>query len=755
MNKQILILVFMFTAWVVSTSQAVAVQVYDTGRSIKVLDTDGEGLPGARISFTCIDSCENSGNKTISLIADKEGTSSVPYYGSVKLEISYLGYKSIVDTLASDIDEAAYRLQLHEYLTGDIITTAQFAPVQSADAVQKVKIISEERIERQGAFSLREVLMAEAGIQVNQDGITGTGISINGISGQNIKILIDGVPIVGRIDGQIDISQINLSNIERIEIIEGPVSALYGSDALGGVVNLITKKGTNEELDFYLNSRHETIGGEVFQAHEGIYNLDAGLGFKVSDVDMRLSGGRNFFGGLESETGTRRQIWNPKEQYMADLSASYPISEKGRLSFLSSFFNETLINKGNVIEPFGETAFDDYFYTDRLQSSLQYQGEALWGGQLNTVLSYSYFNRIRSNEIKNLVTLESRPVNDPTQHDTTVFDNVMFRTFYSFPKTDFGTELRLGLELNHDRAVGERIGESGDQEVQDYSALISLSQEWGDLTVVPALRLIQNSLYEAPLVPSVSAQYKLGDFNIRSSMATGFRAPSLKELYLLFVDVNHNVVGNPNLRAETSINFSFNLDYQTMLGKANDLAVLKFGPKVFYNRISDMISLNMDANDPTLYSYFNLDDFTSQGAGLEVSFLNDDLSINSSVIVIGRSSSLAEGILYTPEVDLNASYSFGESGYSLSMNGKYTGVRPFYVNVSDEILQYEIPDFINLDMSGTYQLTDDMNVILGARNLLNVTSLDTGVSQGGVHSSGSSSTPISWGRSFYLGFSYN
>jgi outer membrane receptor for ferrienterochelin and colicins len=72
--------------------------------------------------------------------------------------------------------------------------------------------------------------------------VYGSSVSINGISGEGVKILVNGVPMVGRIDGKIDISQINLTNVERIEIVKGPQSVIYGTDALGGVINIITKE---------------------------------------------------------------------------------------------------------------------------------------------------------------------------------------------------------------------------------------------------------------------------------------------------------------------------------------------------------------------------------------------------------------------------------------------------------------------------------------------------------------------------------
>merc|ERR1711965_356759 len=92
------------------------------------------------------------------------------------------------------------------------------------------------------AVTLKDVLVNQNNIRVAQDNVLGSSMSLQGMSGQNIKILIDGIPVIGRLNGNIDISQINLNTIERIEIIEGPLSVNYGTDALAGTINLISQK---------------------------------------------------------------------------------------------------------------------------------------------------------------------------------------------------------------------------------------------------------------------------------------------------------------------------------------------------------------------------------------------------------------------------------------------------------------------------------------------------------------------------------
>ncbi|GAB5466183.1 MAG: hypothetical protein Kapaf2KO_16190 [Candidatus Kapaibacteriales bacterium] len=682
--------------------------------------------------------------------------STIPFYGPVVIKTSYMGYKSKLDTIRSSESNLSVYLESFEFYSDEIVTTADFTGVNSSDAIQKIRVIGKDRIEKQNAFSLRELLTQEAGIQVSQDGILGTGVSINGVSGENVKIMIDGVPLVGRLDGNIDISQINMSNVERVEIIEGPMSALYGSDALGGVINIITKQQRSEDIDFSLNTRHEAVGGDFLMPHDGIYNFDASIGFEFLETDFRLNGGRNFFGGFDLDESQRSQAWNPKEQYFVDFSAGYSIGNKSRIKLQSNFFNETLIDYGNLIQPFEITAFDNHFLTNRWMSSLNFESTELGGNPLITTLSYSRFDRTRINYVKNLENLSQTPSADMSAHDTTVFDNIMLRTFYTLPEFSEHISIQTGFEGNLDNAYGERI-ENGGQEIVDLAGFVSTSFNFSGFEIQPAARFIYNSLYEAPIIPSLNLKYSFDDVILRGSVAQGFRAPSIKELYLLFVDVNHNIIGNSNLQAENSVSANLNVDWQTLSGSLDNPWLLKISGRGFYNQINDMITLAMDANDPQLFSYFNLDNFTSVGAGINSSLFYSDFQVNTDFVVIGRTNSLTGNDLhFTPEATLGLTYTYKPWGITASTNTKYTGTMPLFVTgQSGEIENGFMQDFTMTDLSLAYKVYEGWSINAGVRNLFDVQNLQSSVqAQGGVHSSGSSSQAFAWGRSLYFGFSF-
>lgn len=223
------------------------------------------------------------------LVTDSMGVFTIPTvfdkYSLIQLKIEFIGFESIVDKIKPTISKT-YFLETDIYLLNEVVITGQITPTMIDESVHQVRVITAEKIQDQGAVTLRDVLQNETNIRVSQDNILGTSMSIQGISGQNVKILIDGVPVIGRLGGNIDLSQINLQNIERIEIIEGPLSVNYGTDALAGTINLITKKIQKNKHELTISEYYESVGQ---------HNFSLQYGFQKNHHKIFLLVGRNNF----------------------------------------------------------------------------------------------------------------------------------------------------------------------------------------------------------------------------------------------------------------------------------------------------------------------------------------------------------------------------------------------------------------------------------------------------------------------------
>ncbi|NJK87275.1 MAG: TonB-dependent receptor plug domain-containing protein [Bacteroidales bacterium] len=197
--------------------------------------------------------CVESENEKNYCVSEFSGTFSfTPNYPSV-IAISALGYKTHLDTLLSQSDTVIF-LQPSVFDLDEVIFTGQVSPRKSEQSVYKVTVMNRQEIEQKAAQNLSGLLNNELNINLSQQGVLGKTLSINGLSGEHIKILVDGIPVSGRQNGIIDLDQLNLNSIDHIEIIEGPLSVLYGSNALGGVINLITRKKSDDKFSAGLKS---------------------------------------------------------------------------------------------------------------------------------------------------------------------------------------------------------------------------------------------------------------------------------------------------------------------------------------------------------------------------------------------------------------------------------------------------------------------------------------------------------------------
>ena len=251
----------------------------------------------------------------------------------------------------------------------EVVVTGQFEPQSVSKSVFQVKTIPLEKISSKGAVRLQDVLNTELNIRFSQDlALGGSNLTMQGLAGQNVKILIDGVPMIGRqgTSNEVNINQINVNTIERIEIIEGPMSVVYGADALAGVINIITKKSIESKVDLSLLLHEESVGDE-YGWQEGIHNEAIGIGFAKDKFHIRADLARNFFGGWQGNAETRDKQWHPKTQYLASLTTGYNW-EKSNVYYRGDYLNEDIYNPGQFIN--GE-AIDQHYITNRQMHQAQ------------------------------------------------------------------------------------------------------------------------------------------------------------------------------------------------------------------------------------------------------------------------------------------------------------------------------------------------------------------------------------------------
>lgn len=655
----------------------------------------------------------------------------------------------------------------------DVVVTAQYAPTDSRQAMHPIRSIGREVIEQRGAVTLDQLLDQELNIRINQDLILGSSLSLQGVSGQNVKIMIDGVPVIGRVGDDIDLSQINLANIERVELVEGPMSVHYGTNALGGVINLISRKSQLNRYDIGLDAQYESAGR---------CNLSGRLGARLTDrLLLQLNGGYNTFDGFnvvepEEETAQRTFQWNPKDQWFANAMLRYNFNDDRQLRYSVSWFDEKISNLGAVRRPqFKPYAFDDFYYTQRLDQALHYEGSFADNLYWNITSGFNSFRR-QKNTLR--LDLESDDTSEvPGQQDTTEYRALVFRPVLASRFADSRLNFQAGLDINYENGRGQRFadpeaGRARYSEIADYAAFATLRY-----TPLEALHLelgaraAYNTRFDAPVVPSFHLRYEWSPrWQVRASYARGFRSPSIKELFFYFVDASHYIIGNPDLQAELSDNFQLSLNGEYRWGDQQ----LEASVTGFYNDIRqkielfDFVTQNGEivpsaALDTvtTQYAYFNQERFRVLGANLRLNYRWKNLEAGLGLAPTGRYNPLSESEAvptYTWAAELNAqlSYRFPEIGLQAAFFLRHNDrLLRFYQALNDEgdavVRQSVLDGFTLADFTLRQSLWNErLQLSGGIKNLFDVRNVLLTGAAGGAHSGGGGVSPVAIGRNFFL-----
>ena len=281
------------------------------------------------VAFAHVVLTDFEGKSSITLVSDMEGKVSVALEEAQLISISALGYHLLFDTIRPG-EKKKLLLQATTYNMDEVVVTGQYTPQAVDKSIFRVKVIGAKTIGQKASNNLGELMAGELNIRTSFDGALGSRITLQGLGGEHIKFLVDGVPLIGRMNGNIDLGQLNLYNVKQIEVIEGPMSVIYGSNALAGVINIITKESDQMRYTANAASYLESVG---------VYNFNADISASRNKWSGSVAAARNFFDGYNPDADSRSKRWKPKRQYNADANISYR-SKDLQLRMNLSYFNE-------------------------------------------------------------------------------------------------------------------------------------------------------------------------------------------------------------------------------------------------------------------------------------------------------------------------------------------------------------------------------------------------------------------------------
>ncbi len=670
-----------------------------------------------------------------------------------------------------------------------VVVTGQYHPQSIKKSVHNVIVIKRKQIENQAANNLADLLNFNLNLTIIPNSQTGKStISFFGLDSQYFNILIDNIPLVSDngLGNNIDLTQINLDEVERIEIVEGAMGVEYGANAVSGVINIITKKAIDSTWKIQTSIQEESVSNEYKWFDEGrhIQALNISHNFNKNWF-ARVGLNRNQFAGFYNDKqgknyylndGLRGYDWLPKTQINTNALLNYK-RDNFKLFYKFEYFNEIInyhdaavrANIDTQSQTSNPSATDRVFTTNRLVNNINLNGQLISGANYSASVSYQQQKRHLNEFNYYILTKEKSNETDEVYQSSNVFfskgsiNNLVKNDFYNF-QLGYETRLITGFDTQASGSITQRDKkQSQDNYALFASSEINLSNS---MLLRPGLRYEYNSQFQSKFLGSISARYLMKNgFELRGNIGTSYRTPNFEELYYYFVDSNHDVRGNENLNPENGFTAFLSLKKRSWFDDVSLLNTLK----ISYIEIQDKIDLAVVNTTPLQFQYINIDAYKLWGITSENSLKTDNWTFNLGATLQGVSqiannkANSKNDFLYNLQINASSTFQIKKWQTALTVLLKHNGKQQNYTATDTDsngnsVFTKTTTDAYNwLDASIKKSFFNNtVQATLGGRNLLDVTNVNISNSaNGAIHTSNNNSLLLGYGRSYYLKLLYN
>ncbi|GBF51027.1 putative TonB-dependent outer membrane receptor [Leptospira ryugenii] len=607
------------------------------------------------------------------------------------------------------------------------------------DATITTEVINRKDIDAMGAKDISETLGNIPGIEVRpaQSGERGSTVRLQGLAAQNVLILVDGQRTTGRFSGSIDLTRFKVDDIERIEIVKGASSAIYGSDAIAGVINIITKESKSP-----FSAEFRSLAGTGSKLYYGPYleyRNSASLGIRRESVGTYFTVGWHRGEGYDL---TRDATEGPRNGRIASLSPTYNPYINGT-SFVSSYLYSTrLPSYTPPLESTSGGAFNDlnvsnkstwqvsqnllltstvyYRYLQQMavdaslpktiydRSNQTHDFMAALNADWNLNQKLSLHTNVNHSKFLDLFRNDQRKSDelDTQQRTNNSVSEVRNRFDYQFSESHVTS---VGLEYLYDSISSARIAPDCKREfpnlcAEDFVPDISKSQsingnafrfrtaffiqdEWKisdkpRVQVVPGIRYDRDSIYGGQWLPKLALRYDITDrLRLRLANGLGYRAPSFQDLYFNFLNpgVGYRVAGNPNLQPELSRSYNLGLEWDLTKN-------IWLSSNLFHNNVDNLIGFRTnplrDRSGLLVYQTSNYQKAMTAGIESSIQFrLTEAVNVGVGYTYTHTKDELTNLPLEgrgPHRWNMNIRYEDKSSGLSLSAFAIHFGKQAFY-----------------------------------------------------------------------------
>lgn len=545
----------------------------------------------------------------------------------MRLIVIIIFFLSTVSANAQEVIDSTFLKSLNE-----IVVTATRTERKLGNVAIPTQIVSKKIIRLSGSLRLNDILQEQTGLFITSGsgsgavggGVFGNGIQMQGLSPDHTMILLDGEPLIGRQGGVMDLSRFAIGNIKKIEIVKGPSSSLYGSEAMGGVINIITEPLQGMQISTGIRS------GSFLNTD--IYASGNYTGKKAA---VYFFANRNSSKGYELDKSTPEKTLDPFYNYTGHLKFSYRFSPKTKLIINNRYF----------------FAHQESFYAIN-SSKINVGGKGKTNDfTINPVLIHKFSNKV-STQLRFLLS-DFRF----TQQLDSLSNNKQYY-YDDFRQSFYRAENQTDIELNSINTLTlgggytlQTVNTTRYREKKEQQMLHSFIQnEWHgvkNLIVIAGLRYDNNTDYASRLSPKLAVNYKLNEkIKFNASYGAGFKAPDFRQLYLSFINnaaEGYSIYGAnefslnkleqqkqqgliaqilpaaftiTTLKPEVSRGFNFGFQLQP-------LQKLRADVNFFRNDVENLINylpVATNANGTSVFSYVNINRAFTQGVELNINY---------------------------------------------------------------------------------------------------------------------------------------
>ena len=568
--------------------------------------------------------------------------------------------------------------------TSDVFVTATRTSIPKKNVIADITLISEEEIKLAGSSSLPELLQRQPGIEISNNGGQGkvSTLFLRGASSTHSVILLDGIRIDSATAGLTAIENIPLSQIEKIEIVRGPASSLYGQDAIGGVIQIFTKKGLNG-FKPYISFGYGKYNTSIAQG--GIRGGDDTTSYAINLSSQNSRG----FSAFEPNTNpaATANIYNLDKDGYRNKSVSASLSHK---------INEKLDINFQYFLSQGKNKYDNRYanYDPNIDWKNTQDQESL-SGTFNSQLTNYWKSSFRVGLGIDDYVEKQRYISGATREVDNVYKTIQNQiTWQNDLILPLGSLVLLYDKLDQKINVTDTSYSKKDRQNDAYMIGYNLNQ--ANHNFQANVRKDFNSVYRDATTGNIGYSYAINsNWSIASSFGTAFRSPTFNYLYA-------GSYANPDLQPEKSKNIEAQLKYQS------DAEFFSF--VTFKNKITDFII----SDGTTGYRPYNINTAEIYGATVSSSHFMNHFQVKSSFTVQSPMNESADKYLprrsnFFGTVGLNYFIQNWNLGFEATGSGN---------RYNDAANLFNIPGYIKTNLFADYQINKNLTMNARVDNVL-------------------------------------